>query len=370
MSNFITNGFKIVLGDKWNNTLVKHSLEDFGLAIKNTNYVGTPEVETYLVDVPGGGVLDLSETLTGEPVFKQRTLSFEVGRTQRGTAWDSIMSEFYNQYHARRVCISVDSDDDYYYNGRCYVEGFESKRGLGTFTLRIVADAYKFNKSDVLNTVNYRATKTNEKIGEDQWVTATSNSIWSEDDLTRIQGIIMGTITPTQADLDKYDFFEEGRVSSRSYTIAKKYVGAILLPLDENLHTPIMVNVSTENKEANGLEETIYYHPHGTLKNYTLKTWKTGPHAEEIRTANKDAVIEFYNSDNGQTMSYSLTSYEQSFPNLFTDSNGTIKIKFRNRCLDLVKDDTFTLDGTQYDVASSEKNINKKVDIRYRERSL
>lgn len=73
----ITNGATIEIvatGERF------HTLNDWGLAIGNNDYIGDVEQENYYVDVPGAdGFLDFSEAITGRRIFKNRPISIELG---------------------------------------------------------------------------------------------------------------------------------------------------------------------------------------------------------------------------------------------------------------------------------------------------
>ena len=67
MSNTLTISVKITVertGEEFN------TLEDWGLAVGNNNYIGDPVQETFYEDIPGASaMLDLSEVLCNRPVF-------------------------------------------------------------------------------------------------------------------------------------------------------------------------------------------------------------------------------------------------------------------------------------------------------------
>lgn len=120
-----------------------NSLTDYGLAVGNTNYIGEPTMEEFYVDVPGGGVIDLSDALTGRPVFKQRTISIEVGAMRYKDDWDREMSIFRNRYDGKVCKITFDNDQEWYWEGRVRITNFERTKSLGTFTIVMTANPYK-----------------------------------------------------------------------------------------------------------------------------------------------------------------------------------------------------------------------------------
>lgn len=139
--NRITNGFII------QRTGIEdyHSLNDFGLAISNTNYIAEPQLEEHYIDVPYGQRIDISEYLTGFPVFKNRIISLELGSTKRPSDWDAFISDFRNKYDGRIVRVIFDNDQDWYWTGRARILNFDRVQAIGTFTLQIDAEPTKYH---------------------------------------------------------------------------------------------------------------------------------------------------------------------------------------------------------------------------------
>lgn len=123
-----------------------HTYRDFGLVVSNTDVVGTPAVKTNIIEVPGSSVrIDLTETLTGKPEYEGRTLNFTLGKTANPQSWDSVYREFLNKFHGVHVKVVLDSSPEFYFSGRASVDSFERDRSLGSFTLTVDADAYRYD---------------------------------------------------------------------------------------------------------------------------------------------------------------------------------------------------------------------------------
>lgn len=144
------------------NGVTKNSLADYGLAISNTNYIGDPIMEEFYIDVPSGPILDLCDALTGRPVFKQRTITLEVGALRNKDAWDSVISDFRNLYDGQKCKITFDNDTDWYWEGRIRITEFDRVQSLGTFTIIMIADAYKYKVTPVTDT--YTLSDSSEQI--------------------------------------------------------------------------------------------------------------------------------------------------------------------------------------------------------------
>lgn len=127
-----------------------HTLEDWGLAIGNNNCIGDPEIEEHYVDVPGVAKrLDMSEALTGYPVYTHRPILLNVGGIRDRMRWDNTISSIRNKIHGRVIKLIFDNDKSYYWTGRVKVTGYDRQRELGTFSIRIpYAEPYKLAVSD------------------------------------------------------------------------------------------------------------------------------------------------------------------------------------------------------------------------------
>ncbi len=140
----LTNGLSVEVisnGKKY------HTLDDWGLAIGNNNYIGEPEQETNYVDIPGTNIfLDLSESLTGAPVYKSRSMNITLGGIRERMAWDGIISDLRNKIHGRECKVIFDNDISHYWKGRVYIEGFDRVRELGTLQMNMPkTEAYKYD---------------------------------------------------------------------------------------------------------------------------------------------------------------------------------------------------------------------------------
>lgn len=124
-----------------------HTLKDWGLAIGNNNYIGTPELEENYIQVPGmDGVLDMTEAVTGRPIFKSREIKVNFGGLRERQSWDSVISDMRNKIHGQKIKLTFDNDPDYYWIGRAEIVDFDRSRDLGTFTLSLPnADPYKYD---------------------------------------------------------------------------------------------------------------------------------------------------------------------------------------------------------------------------------
>ena len=142
--NALAYGIKITVEE---NNKTYHTLNDWGYAIGNNNYIGNPEMETTYIKVPGRtGLIDASEAISGRRVYKKRSLSFELGGIEPRLSWDGVISSLRNNIDGRICRLILDNDRGYFWRGRVYIRNFDRTRDLGKFTLEIpTADPYKYD---------------------------------------------------------------------------------------------------------------------------------------------------------------------------------------------------------------------------------
>ena len=88
----------------------KHSYNDFGLILSSKN-ISLPKAKTKTVEVPGAdGVLDLTECLTDDVKYKNRTLQFTFTVIDPLASWAAVLSEVTNFLHGRKLRIYMDWD--------------------------------------------------------------------------------------------------------------------------------------------------------------------------------------------------------------------------------------------------------------------
>ena len=125
-----------------------HTNRDWGLIVSNGDPVGDPEQETNYITVSGRpGLLDFSESLTGEPVFKGRRLTFDMVMQTPQDQWSMTVSRIRNSIDGRRAKVFLDDDPSHYWLGRISVKNTSRVMRCGRFTLEVYADAYKYEKA-------------------------------------------------------------------------------------------------------------------------------------------------------------------------------------------------------------------------------
>lgn len=101
-----------------------------------------PKLQSQKVEIPGrNGALDMSEFLTGEPTYDNRTLSFSFfGNGSRDTVLYLINTML--EYHGRYITIVVDDMENWYYEGRVEV-AYSDKCHYVEFTLTVDAQPFR-----------------------------------------------------------------------------------------------------------------------------------------------------------------------------------------------------------------------------------
>ena len=146
MSNVLTYGIKIYVEDSGK---TYHTLNDWGFALGNNNYIGDPEMETTYIQVPGrDGLIDASEAISGRRIYKKRSLSFSLGGVKPRLTWDDAISTMRNEVNGRICRLTLDNDEGHFWRGRVFIQNFDRFRDLGTFELNVpTADPYKYDVS-------------------------------------------------------------------------------------------------------------------------------------------------------------------------------------------------------------------------------
>ena len=120
-------------------------LKTYKMALKDRHCVQPPTPKTHYQDIPGAdGSLDLSEATTGRITFNRRTITLNFGCGYSIDRWPVVFSEIMEKFHGKVGKLIFDDDPEYYYSGRMTVSDYNRIRTLGTFTITVDADPYKY----------------------------------------------------------------------------------------------------------------------------------------------------------------------------------------------------------------------------------
>ena len=107
-----------------------------------------PEPKTYTVDIPGGdGVIDLTQSLTGDVAYSNRSQSFTFTVVDPDS-FERVKTDVSNFLHGKSFDYQMTMDPGYTYHGRFSVTEYShavyAYPGLvGAFTVEVDADPYK-----------------------------------------------------------------------------------------------------------------------------------------------------------------------------------------------------------------------------------
>lgn len=144
MSNLnITNGVTISVEETQKRY---HTWDTWKFYITNTDCIGEPKQQTNFVTVPFSNTqLDLSESLTGYPVYQSREININLAGVRGKQEWDAFVSSIRNSIDGRICQITFDNDKAYYWRGRVHVTNFSNILNLGKFTISIPeCEPYKY----------------------------------------------------------------------------------------------------------------------------------------------------------------------------------------------------------------------------------
>lgn len=123
----------------------KHSYRDWGLFPKSRPVISPPDPKTIHVDIPGAdGSIDLTESLTGEVVYKNRTIKCEFVVIQNRVRWSEVYSSVMDYLHGRKMKIIFDEDPFYYYTGRLKVNEWKSDKATSLIVIEGEVEPYKY----------------------------------------------------------------------------------------------------------------------------------------------------------------------------------------------------------------------------------
>ena len=122
----------------------------FGAFLTSDTTLPAPEPKAYTVDIPGGnGCIDLTEALTGDVAFKNRSITLSLAFPDVGD-WEAVKTEVYSMLHGRRLPFILGCDPGYTYTGRFAVksDGFLGSfpSGTGVMSVSVDADPYKLRE--------------------------------------------------------------------------------------------------------------------------------------------------------------------------------------------------------------------------------
>lgn len=105
----------------------------------------TPEMKYESVEIAGSdNALDMSEVLTGYPLYESRRGSLNFRFFDNGVPVRSRFDQLKNFLHGKKVIVINEDQPEYYYEGRMMVGDFKPKQGnWGDVEISYILNAYK-----------------------------------------------------------------------------------------------------------------------------------------------------------------------------------------------------------------------------------
>ena len=125
-------------------------------AILTGKSIPDPEPKTNYVEIDGmDGSLDLSEALTGEVVYNDRTLeaSFLI---DSGTVKDraTLLRQITTALHGKKVQIIEPDDLDHYFTGRVKIKTYSNTLPYLEFTLEATCDPWRYALEETVRSID------------------------------------------------------------------------------------------------------------------------------------------------------------------------------------------------------------------------
>lgn len=117
--------------------------------------VTPPEPKTNYVEIDGmDGTLDLSESLTGEITYKDRTVSASFW-TSEGSFKEraSLLRKIVTTLHGKKIKIIESDDPDHYFYGRVKVKSLSNILPYATFTIEATCEPWRYAVDDTVRTI-------------------------------------------------------------------------------------------------------------------------------------------------------------------------------------------------------------------------
>ena len=121
----------------------KDTWNDWHLVPTSRPVLKQPPVKMNLLDITGGnGSIDLSDAITGYPVYGDRSGSLEFAVVPGYGSWAARYSEIAGYLHGRRMRVELEDDRGWYYEGRLSVNEWRSESARSLIVLDYTLGPY------------------------------------------------------------------------------------------------------------------------------------------------------------------------------------------------------------------------------------
>lgn len=139
----------------------KNTWDDWCLIPETEPIIVPPTQKTNFIDVPGAdGALDMSEVLTGYPVYNNREGELTFLAMNRNAVsqpecnpykYRDLVSIIMDHLQGKRMQMTLEDDPAYYYEGRFSLENVEASNDFNRITIKYKLDPYKWSKFSVID---------------------------------------------------------------------------------------------------------------------------------------------------------------------------------------------------------------------------
>lgn len=122
-----------------------HTYRDWGLIPASRPVVELPEVKTSYVecDALDGGGIDVTEALTGYPLYKNRAFEQTFYRQGKDN-WPFAFDKIFNWLHGQKIKMILDDDPSHFYIGRISIKELKSDQYWSEITISGDLDPFKY----------------------------------------------------------------------------------------------------------------------------------------------------------------------------------------------------------------------------------
>lgn len=124
----------------------KNTWDDWRLVPSSRPVFNPPTQKVKTLDIPGGdGVIDLSQALTGYPVYQNRTGSMEFLVMNDFKPWHMAYSDIMDYLHGQTMRAVLEDDPEYFYEGRFTINAWKSEKDWSKIVVDYDVGPYKWS---------------------------------------------------------------------------------------------------------------------------------------------------------------------------------------------------------------------------------
>ena len=148
--NIITNRRDYIGAQGLATTKPINTYSDWHLVPSSRPTIVNPKLISNYIDIPGAsGSLDMTEALTGFPLYSDREGDLEFYVLNDYGSWTTRRNEINNILHGQKVSIYLEDEQDYYYVGRMEVNDWKSQKDFSMITFHYRLEPFKYKVQDV-----------------------------------------------------------------------------------------------------------------------------------------------------------------------------------------------------------------------------